>query len=70
MKRLIVCRDGTWNTPEIASPTNVVRMAQAIEKSGPPGNTPQIVYYDEGVGSGGIFDKFIGGGFGDCSPMT
>ncbi|MEM0955421.1 MAG: DUF2235 domain-containing protein [Pseudomonadota bacterium] len=64
VKRLIVCCDGTWNTPDMASPTNVVRMAQAIRKSGAPGKTAQVVYYDEGVGTGGPIDKFVGGGVG------
>ena len=29
-KRLIVCMDGTWNSPEKQHATNVVRTARAI----------------------------------------
>lgn len=94
MKRLIICADGTWDTPDIIDtdkksaeqersqssapspeqeilynkpirePTNVVKMARAIKPTAKD-NTPQVVYYDTGVGTGlGFYDKFIGGGFG------
>ena len=94
MKRLIICADGTWDTPDIIDtdkksaeqersqsstpgpeqeilynkpirePTNVVKMARAIKPTAKD-NTPQVVYYDTGVGTGvGFYDKFIGGGLG------
>ncbi len=63
MKRLAVCCDGTWNTPELDSPTNVVRLAQAIRPRSDDGR-PQIVYYDEGVGTHGPVDRLIGGAMG------
>ena len=35
MRRLIICADGTWNTPDkskggVLTPTNVTKMARAI----------------------------------------
>ena len=94
MKRLIICADGTWDTPDIIDtdkksasqerlqspspdqeqkilytkpirePTNVVKMARAIVPTAKD-NTPQVVFYDTGVGTGmGFYEKFIGGGFG------
>ena len=63
MKRLVVCCDGSWNTPEMESPTNVVRLASAVRTRDAAGN-PQIVYYDEGVGTQGPIDKILGGAMG------
>lgn len=67
-KRLIVCCDGTWNTPdqtdrEEVAPTNVVKIARAIAAQAPDG-TPQIVFYHEGVGTGGGAERLTGGAFG------
>ena len=73
MKRLICCFDGTWNTPEKLQQaaedtsknskgrdiTNVVRIARAILPVAD--GTPQITFYDEGVGTGGFLDRFMGG---------
>ena len=63
MKRLVVFCDGSWNTPEMESPTNVVRLASAVRNRTAEGH-PQIVYYDEGVGTHGPIDKIIGGAMG------
>lgn len=70
MKRLIVCCDGTWQKLTSTYPTNVVKIAQAIQPSANDG-TSQIVFYDEGVGSGNAAEKFmakgdkiLGGAFG------
>lgn len=63
-KRLIVCLDGTWNTPDEGdNPTNVVKIMRAIR---PTGNDEvhQIVFYDKGVGTGGPIDTIRGGVFG------
>ncbi len=49
-KRLIVCMDGTWNSPEKRHVTNVVRTARAIRPVDSQG-VPQLVFYDWGVGS-------------------
>lgn len=68
MKRLIVCCDGTWNRAdqekeEVPCPTNVVKIAYRIAKR--DGATPQITFYDQGVGTGNIVDRYSGGAFGE-----
>lgn len=62
MKRLIFCFDGTWNTLTADSPTNVVLVAEMIKPIAPD-KTPQIVYYDEGIGTS-KFERVSGGAFG------
>lgn len=62
MKRLIVCCDGTWQTLNNPCPTNVVKIAQAVKSVA--SKTPQIVFYDEGIGTGDKFDQLTGGAFG------
>jgi hypothetical protein len=64
-KRLIVCLDGTWNTPDQGgNPTNVIKIMRSIRARGVDGK-PQIAFYDPGVGTGGfLFDRIIGGAFG------
>ena len=63
--RLVVCFDGTWNTPDNASnPTNVVKLLRAIPSK--DGEVRQFVFYDKGVGTtGSVLDKIAGGLFGD-----
>ena len=63
MKRLIVCCDGTWQKLSSNYPTNVVKIAKAIKNSAKD-KTPQIVFYNEGIGTEGKIDKLIGGAFG------
>ena len=65
MKRIVVCCDGTWNTVDQESngtpcPTNVVRLAYHVAKQDKQG-TQQITYYDQGVGTGNLFDRVRGG---------
>ena len=67
MKHIVVCCDGTWNTPDHVdrgkvSPSNVVKMALAVVPVHTDG-TPQIVHYHSGVGTG-RFDHLRGGAFG------
>ncbi len=70
-KKLILFSDGTWNRPEQKdrdrlSPSNVVKMARAIDQYDDAGNE-QWKFYDRGVGvEGGFFNKIFGGltGFG------
>ena len=63
-KRLVVCCDGTWNTPEMDSPTNVVRLAgNVLPRSGD--GVLQLLYYDAGVGTGGWMDRLVGGALGE-----
>jgi uncharacterized protein (DUF2235 family) len=68
MKRLVVCADGTWNTPaqegaEGRTSTNVLKLMRAVRPVA-SGDVQQIVFYDKGVGTGGTLDRFLGGAFG------
>ena len=64
MKRLIVCCDGTWQKLDSEYPTNVVKIAQAIKPVCDDKITQQIIFYDEGVGTGDRLDGIFGGAFG------
>ena len=65
MTNLVVCCDGTWNTPEdmdhgLPCPTNVVKLYHALIQDG-----SQSAYYHPGVGTGkGWWDRVAGGGTG------
>ncbi|MDB9311695.1 DUF2235 domain-containing protein [Spirulina sp. CS-785/01] len=63
MKRLIVCCDGTWQKLSSPYPTNVVRIAQGVKPTDSEG-VHQLVFYDEGVGTGSGPDRLLGGAFG------
>ncbi|HYD82975.1 MAG TPA: DUF2235 domain-containing protein, partial [Opitutus sp.] len=65
MSKLVVCCDGTWNTPdqeeyELPAPTNVLRLYNALALS--DGFSPQYKYYHPGVGTEGSFLKRTAGG--------
>ena len=60
-KRLVICCDGTWNSPEQHHVTNVVRTARALRPVDDQG-VPQVVFYDWGIGSYG--DRIRGGMLG------
>jgi uncharacterized protein (DUF2235 family) len=63
-KRLVLCFDGTWN--KLTNPnelTNVVKIVNTVSAEASDG-TPQVCYYNSGVGSGGPLDRFLGGVFG------
>jgi len=67
-KRIAICCDGTWNTPDRKDrgkfrPSNVVKMARAIAPRDGKG-TDQVVFYDQGVGTGFGLDRLTGGAFG------
>lgn len=69
MRRLIICNDGTWNSPDDedrgkVKPTNITKISRAILPVDQHGIS-QIVFYDEGVGTG-FGEKAVGGitGFG------
>lgn len=68
MKRLVICCDGTWNSADQVTKdgqpcvTNVLKIAVRVAKR--DGSIPQIVYYDQGVGTGNVVDKFTGGALG------
>jgi uncharacterized protein (DUF2235 family) len=61
VKRLVFCFDGTWNKLNENTPTNVVLTAASILRMAPDG--PQLIHYDEGVGTGRL-EKMTGGMFG------
>lgn len=66
MRNLIVCADGTWNTPEqkehdIPIPTNVVRLYNAVAKKS-EGGIKQLKYYHPGVGTDGTWWEKLAGG--------
>lgn len=68
MKRLVICCDGTWNTPDqkdrgVMRPTNVVKIARMVRPQTADG-VEQQVYYDLGVGTGDFIDRIFGGMFG------
>jgi uncharacterized protein (DUF2235 family) len=69
MKRIVICCDGTWNTPDkteggIPVPTNVVKFASSVMARDRKGIT-QLVYYDLGVGtSGSMFKRVYDGATG------
>ncbi|NIZ12411.1 DUF2235 domain-containing protein [Phaeobacter sp. HF9A] len=69
MRRLVVCCDGTWNTPDqnrdgLPTPTNVVKLHSLVAAQDSAG-VQQIPYYRAGVGtSGGIIRRALGGAIG------
>ena len=63
-KRLVFCFDGTWNQLSVDNLTNVALVAQMVRPVAADG-TPQLVYYDEGIGTGRKWlGKAIDGAFG------
>lgn len=69
-KRIIICADGTWNTPDqtdrrsVRKPSNVVKMVRAVLPQASDGAN-QIVFYDMGVGTDeGLTNKILGGALG------
>lgn len=69
MANIVICCDGTWNTPEqldkgVPAPTNVVRLYNAVAQTDAKG-VHQEIYYHPGVGtSGKWWDKALAGGTG------
>ena len=70
MKRLVLCADGTWNLRDQTDektgkrqPTNVTKVARAIRTRAADG-TDQVVFYHDGLGTGGPMDRISGGAFG------
>ena len=67
-KKLIVCFDGTWNTPSqedngVPAPTNVYKMYRALADEAD--GIRQEKYYHTGVGTdGGKLSKILDGAFG------
>jgi uncharacterized protein (DUF2235 family) len=68
MKRLILCCDGTWNSADQERngrpcPTNVLKLATRIANRDAAGVT-QVIFYEQGVGTGNALDRLTGGAFG------
>jgi uncharacterized protein (DUF2235 family) len=61
-KSLVLCCDGTWNTPDQKSPTNVTKIALALAASD-DGGEEQRTFYHRGVGST-PGERLRGGAFG------
>ncbi|MBO3459695.1 DUF2235 domain-containing protein [Aetokthonos hydrillicola Thurmond2011] len=64
MKRLVVCCDGTWQKLANPCPGNVIKLAQAVKSTGSDG-TPQIVFYQEGIGTENESSKIFDGATGE-----
>ena len=69
MADLVVCCDGTWNTPDdldagLPAPTNVVKIYNALDTDDGPASAIRR-YYHPGVGTdGGWWERLKGGGAG------
>lgn len=65
-KAIIVCCDGTWNQPESEAervePSNILKCTRALKAHS--GRRDQVVYYDEGIGTAGGLDRWLGGFLG------
>lgn len=69
MKRLAICADGTWNTPEQRDrgkirPTNIVKLSRAVKQRSAVDGLAQITYYDEGVGTHWGVSRWVEGATG------
>ena len=74
MKRLIICADGTWNTPHQRDrgkrkPSNVTKMSRVILPRDDSG-VDQVVYYDPGVGTFPGLDRLWGAFLAWDYPIT
>ena len=67
-KNIVLCSDGTGNRDIKARGTNVFKLYEAVDIQGhksDPALTPQIAFYDDGVGSQKFLPvKLLGGAFG------
>ena len=74
MKRLVVCCDGTWNTPDqeqngLPAPTNVLKLYNAVAPRSD--GVEQKTYYHPGVGTeGSFFERKAGGMYGAGLSMN
>ncbi|MGI5466236.1 DUF2235 domain-containing protein [Streptomyces sp. CA-132043] len=63
-QRLVVCCDGTWFDPSMASVSNVRRLHNALRATDADGS-PQRSHYEPGVGTeGGVLRRLLGGALG------
>ncbi len=63
LRRLVLCLDGTWNTDDAKTITNIVEIRNRILPNDQDG-IEQRVHYDWGVGTGLGLDRLTGGAFG------
>lgn len=69
-KHIVLCSDGTGNTPAKGRGTNVWKTYMAVdrhdhEESSELQLQPQVAFYDDGVGTGGVrVLRLLGGAFG------
>ena len=67
-KNIVLCSDGTGNTPGKGRGTNVWKLYLAVDRHDHeenPARPRQIAFYDDGVGTEGIrFFRILGGAFG------
>jgi len=66
MKRIVICCDGTWNTPDqadsgVAEPTNVTKLAEAVLRAA--AGAPQVVFYHPGIGTFGSWMSRLSDGY-------
>ena len=65
MKNIVLCSEGTGNSTIKNRGTNVYKLYEAVDLETPPGGRPQVVFYDDGVGTGGLKPlRVLGGAFG------
>jgi uncharacterized protein (DUF2235 family) len=65
MKRLVLCCDGTWNSPVRSSVSNIEKIARSVHTGIGPDGIQQMVFSVEGVGARGYrVDALLGGAFG------
>lgn len=67
-KHIVLCSDGTGNTPGKGRGTNVWKLYMAVDRHDHeeyPGLSPQVAFYDDGVGTDGVrLLRALGGAFG------
>lgn len=66
-KNIVLCSDGTGNSSIKGRGTNVFKLFEAVdlnEHRTNPGLDAQLAFYDDGVGTGGVLLKVIGGATG------
>ena len=65
MSNIVLCSDGTGNSTIKDRGTNVHKLYEAVDIERAAGKARQIVFYDDGVGTGSMkFMRMFGGAFG------
>ena len=64
-KNIVLCSDGTGNSTTKGRGTNVYKLCEAVDLEAPPNEPSQVVFYDDGVGTGSLkLMRVLGGAFG------